>query len=50
MFLEDRKMKVSVMLIVKEVPDNVVLYLDSTTVLFCVYYYPLINLESVFRT
>ena len=35
------------MLKVKAVPHSVVLYLDSSTVLFFVYYYQLSDLESV---
>ena len=42
---EDSKLKVSVMLRVKVIPHNVVLYLDSSTVLIYIYYYPLNNLE-----
>ena len=42
---EDSKLKVSVMLRVKAIPHNVVLYLDSVTVLIYIYYYPLNNFE-----
>ena len=38
------------MLKVKAVPHSVVLYLDSSTVLFFVNYYPLNDLESVLTT
>ena len=38
------------MLKVKAVPHSVVLYLDSSTVLFFVYYYPLSDLESISST
>ena len=45
-----KKTEVSVMLRVKAIHYNVVLYLDSSTVLIYIYYYPLNNLESVFST
>ena len=38
------------MLRVKAIPRNVVLYLDSSTVLIYIYYYPLNDLESVLST
>ena len=38
------------MLKLKAIPRNVVLYIDSSTVLFFVFYYPLNILESVFNT
>ena len=38
------------MLNVKAVPHSVVLYLDSSTVLFFVYYYPLSDLENEIST
>ena len=38
------------MLRVKVIPHNVVLYLDSSTVLINIYYYPLNDLESVLGT
>ena len=49
-FLKTKKLKVSVMLRVKAIHYNVVLYLDSSTVLIFIYYYSLNNLESVFST